>query len=202
MACRLVFLLVSKSALPQPGAQWQELVEAQSHSLGSGIYLRLFPAQEDWHGNLDDLIIEGKADVTGHNPFYQGVNPSNSKSNQLLCDSFIPYIEPKLLWLAVYKVEGRTIDPNATYPSQSLDIESVECLDQFPLREASNETCWFYPTEDGRYLSCPTLLLRMKAVVINEVKFICFGPLWLMIRASPVWGLPIKSVVSNGRYSR
>jgi hypothetical protein len=70
-----------------------------------------------------------------------------------LCDSFIPYIEPKLLWLVVYKVEGRIIDANAAYPSQSLDIESVECLDQFPLREASNETCWFYPTEDGRYLS-------------------------------------------------
>jgi hypothetical protein len=50
-------------------------------------------------------------------------------------------------------VEGRTIDASAAYPSQSLDIESVECLDLFPLREASNETCWFYPTEDGRYLS-------------------------------------------------
>jgi len=153
MACRLVFLLVSRSALPQPGASWQQLVEAQSQSLGSGIYLRLFPAQEDWHGSLDDLIIAGKADVNGHNPFYQGVSASKNKSNQLLCDSFIPYIEPKLLWLAVYKVEGRIIDPNAAYPSQSLDIESVECLDQFPLREASNETCWFYPTEDGRYLS-------------------------------------------------
>jgi hypothetical protein len=153
MACRLVFLLVSRSALPQPGASWQQLVEAQSQSLGSGIYLRLFPAQEDWHGSLDDLIIEGKADVNGHNPFCQGVSASKNKSNQLLCDSFIPYIEPKLLWLAVYKVEGRIIDPNAAYPSQSLDIESVECLDQFPLREASNETCWFYPTEDGRYLS-------------------------------------------------
>jgi hypothetical protein len=153
MACRLVFLLVSRSAIPQPGARWQELVEAQSQSLGSGIYLRLFPAQEDWNGSLDDLIIEGKADATGHNPFCQAVSASKNKSNQILCDSFIPYIEPKLLWLAVYKVEGRTIDPNAAYPSQSLDIESVECLDQFPLREASNETCWFYPTEDGRYLS-------------------------------------------------
>lgn len=153
MACRLVFLLVSRSALPQPGARWQQLVDAQSQSLGSGIYLRLFPAQEDWHGSLDDLIIEGKADVSGHNPFCQGVGTSKNKSNQLLCDSFIPYIEPKLLWLAVYKVEGRTIDPNSAYPSQSLDIESIECLDQFPLREASNETCWFYPTEDGRYLS-------------------------------------------------
>jgi hypothetical protein len=153
MACRLVFLLASRSAIPQPGARWQELVEAQSQSLGSGIHLRLFPAQPDWHGSLDDLIIEGKADVSGQNPFFQVVRPSKDETNQLLCDSFIPYIEPKLLWLSVYKVEGQSIDPNEEYPSQSLQIESVECLDQFPLREASNETCWFYPTEDGRYLS-------------------------------------------------
>ena len=153
MACRLVFVLATRSALPQPGAGWQELVEAQSQSLGSGIYLRLFPAQPGWNGSLDDLIIEGKADVTGQNPFCQGVSHSKSKTNQLLCDSFIPYIEPKLLWLAVYKVEGRSIDANEAYPSHSLEIEQVECLDQFPLREASNETCWFYPTEDGRYLS-------------------------------------------------
>ncbi len=153
MACRLVFLLVSRSALPQPGAGWQELVEAQSQSLGSGIYLRLFSAQHDWNGSLDELIIEGKADVTGQNPFAIDLNNSRGDTNQILCDSFIPYIEPKLLWLAVYKVDGRIIDQNEAYPSQSLDIESVECLDQFPLKEASNETCWFYPTEDGRYLS-------------------------------------------------
>lgn len=153
MACRLVFLLAPQSALPQPGAGWQELVEAQSQSLGSGIYLRLFPAQKDWHGSLDDLIIEGKADVTGQNPFAQGISHSKGETNRLLCDAFIPYVEPKLLWLAVYKVEGHSINPKEVYPSHSLDIDSVECLDQFPLREASNETCWFYPTEDGRYLS-------------------------------------------------
>jgi hypothetical protein len=153
MACRLVFLLAPRSALPQPGAGWQGLVEAQSQSVGNGIYLRLFPAQHDWNGSLDDLIIDGKADVTGQNPFGQGVSHAKGKTGRLLCDSFIPYVEPKLLWLAVYKVEGRSIDINAAYPSRSLDIDRVECLDQFPLREASNETCWFYPTEDGRYLS-------------------------------------------------
>jgi hypothetical protein len=153
MACRLVFILAPRSALPQPGAGWQELVETQSQSLGSGIYLRLFPAQQDWRGSLDDLIIEGKADVTGQNPFGQAVSHPNNETNKLLCDSFIPYVEPKLLWLAVYKVEGEPIDHHGAYPSQSLAIDRVECLDQFPLREASNETCWFYPTEDGRYLS-------------------------------------------------
>lgn len=153
MACRLVFLLAPPSSLPQPDAGWQELVEAQGQSLGSGIYLRLFPAQQDWNGSLDDLIIEGKADVTGQNPFSQGVSHPEGQTNQLLCDSFIPYIEPKLLWLAVYRVEGQCIDTNRAYPSQYLDIQRVECLDQFPLRDASNETCWFYPTEEGRYLS-------------------------------------------------
>jgi hypothetical protein len=153
MACRLVFILAPRSALPQPGAGWQELVKAQNQSLGSGIYLRLFPAQQGWDGSLDDLIIEGKADVTGKNPFIHGVSHAIAEPNELLCDSFILYVEPKLLWLAVYKVEGQPMDPNGTYPSQSLVIDNVECLDQFPLREASNETCWFYPTEDGRYLS-------------------------------------------------
>ncbi len=153
MACRLVFILAPRSALPEPGAGWHELVKAQGESLGSGIYLRLFPAQQDWQGSLDDLIIDGKADVTGENPFIQGMTPSKGDINKPLCDSFIPYVEPKLLWLAVYKIEGETINPKGVYPSQSLDIDRVECLDQFPLREASNETCWFYPTEDGRYLS-------------------------------------------------
>ena len=159
MACRLVFILAPRSALPQPGAGWQELVDIQSQNLGSGIYLRLFPAQQDWRGSLDDLIIEGKADVSGQNPFRQGdnhvngENHANGEIHKLLCDSFIPYVEPKLLWLAVYKVEGQPLVINGDYPSQSLDIDRVECLDQFPLREANNETCWFYPTEDGRYLS-------------------------------------------------
>jgi len=153
MPSRLVFILAPRSALPQPGAGWQELVETQSQSLGSGIYLRLFPAQQDWGGSLDELIIEGKADVTGQNPFGPGASHSNGETNKLLCDSFIPYVEPKSLWLAVYKVEGEPMDHHGTYPSQSLDISRVEYLDQFPLREASNETCWFYPTEDGRYLS-------------------------------------------------
>jgi hypothetical protein len=153
MPSRLVFILAPRSALPHPGAGWQELVETQSQSLGSGIYLRLFPAQQDWRGSLDELIIEGKADVTGQNPFGLGASHSNGETNKLLCDSFIPYVEPKSLWLAVYKVEGEPMDHHGAYPSQSLDISRVECLDQFPLREASNETCWFYPTEDGRYLS-------------------------------------------------
>jgi len=153
MPCRLVFILAPRSALPQPGAGWQELVEAQGESLGSGIYLRLFQAQENWQGSLDDLIIEGKADVTGENPFIHGISPSNDVITKPLCDSFIPYIVPKSLWLAVYKVEGESTDPEGNYPSQSLEIDRVECVDQFPLREANNETCWFYPTEDGRYLS-------------------------------------------------
>ena len=32
-------------------------------------------------------------------------------------------------------------------------MSGVERLDAFPLRDAENETCWFYPTEDGAYLS-------------------------------------------------
>lgn len=153
MAHRLVFLLAPRSALPEAGAGWQDLLESQSQSLGSGIYLRLFPAQGDWGGSLDDLIIAGKADVSGQNPFAKVDCHPNAETSNSLCNTLIPYIEPKLLWLGVYKVGGRSIDTSKAYPCQSLDIDSVECLDQFPLRDASNETCWFYPTEEGRYLS-------------------------------------------------
>jgi hypothetical protein len=30
---------------------------------------------------------------------------------------------------------------------------TYRCVDRFPLTEASNETCWFYPTHDGSFLS-------------------------------------------------
>ena len=39
------------------------------------------------------------------------------------------------------------------HPASRITISGIERLDTFPLRDAENETCWFYPTEDGAYLS-------------------------------------------------
>ena len=103
MASRLIFILAPRSSLPQPDATWDELVEAQRLSLGSGIYLRLFPAEADWSGSLDELIIEGKADISGNNPFQLKISGPETNTS-LLCDSFIPNVEPKFLWLAVYRL--------------------------------------------------------------------------------------------------
>ena len=57
-----------------------------------------------------------------------------------VCDAITPRFEPERLWLGVYQ-------PIPGQPDDWL------LLDRFPLREARNETCWFYPTHDGHYLS-------------------------------------------------
>ena len=32
-------------------------------------------------------------------------------------------------------------------------IDEIICLDKLSLSDVNNDTCWFYPTEDGEYLS-------------------------------------------------
>lgn len=60
-----------------------------------------------------------------------------------VCDAITPRFEPDRLWLAVYRQEPSNSE---NLPSHWLQI------DRFPLCEAINETCWFYPTHDGHYL--------------------------------------------------
>jgi hypothetical protein len=57
-----------------------------------------------------------------------------------VCDAITPRFEPERLWLAVYQP-----CPN--------DLDCWQQLDRFPLSEATNDTCWFYPTHNGHYLS-------------------------------------------------
>jgi hypothetical protein len=57
-----------------------------------------------------------------------------------VCDAITPRFEPERLWLGVYH-------PSPTEPG------SWQQLDRFPLSEAPNQSCWFYPTHDGHYLS-------------------------------------------------
>jgi hypothetical protein len=57
-----------------------------------------------------------------------------------VCDAITPRFEPEGLWLGVYQ-------PSPNQP------DCWQQLDRFPLSEARNDTCWFYPTHDGHYLS-------------------------------------------------
>jgi hypothetical protein len=56
-----------------------------------------------------------------------------------ICDALVPQFDPRLNALGVYRRHG--------------DGDAFHCLDRFPLADASNETCWFYPTHDGTFLS-------------------------------------------------
>jgi hypothetical protein len=62
---------------------------------------------------------------------------------QRVCDTITPQFETDRLWLGVYREDG----------SRGPDARQWQQLDRFPLSEARNETCWFYPTSDGHYLS-------------------------------------------------
>jgi hypothetical protein len=161
MSHALVFVLGPESLLPGDGAQVRDLVDAQMFGLRSGVSLRIFRSPAGWEGQLDDLVGEGKADALGLDPF--GSAPDRAEPlaspptapgerRRLLCDAVVPHFEPRTHWLGVYELNGsETTDQ--PYPLDSLPGATVRCLDRFPLREAENETCWFYPTEDGRYLS-------------------------------------------------
>jgi hypothetical protein len=59
---------------------------------------------------------------------------------QRVCDAITPRFEPERLWLGVYQASPAN-------PSH------WQRLDSFPLSEARNESCWFYPTHNGHYLS-------------------------------------------------
>ena len=56
-----------------------------------------------------------------------------------LCDALVPQFDPRLNALGVYQ--------------RRVDDGPFHCLDRFALADASNETCWFYPTHDGSFLS-------------------------------------------------
>jgi hypothetical protein len=62
---------------------------------------------------------------------------------QRVCDAITPHFQTDRLWLGVYREDG----------SNGPDSKQWQQLDRFPLNEARNETCWFYPTSDGHYLS-------------------------------------------------
>ena len=153
MARLLIFVLAPEAALPSSGADWSALQEAQRRGIGSGVALRMYRAPESADAALlsvKALVAEGQARASGEDPFPE-------QKRRLVCDAVVPYLDAKALWLGVYALEGIlsevAAEPRAArHPAERLQLERCQCLDRFPLREAANETCWFYPTDDGTYV--------------------------------------------------
>ncbi|KAF0654634.1 hypothetical protein L107_02969 [Cyanobium sp. Copco_Reservoir_LC18] len=163
MAHALVFVLAPEGDLPGDGAAWEDLLAAQRLGIRSGIALRMFRVPAETSVNLDDLVSAGQANVSGADPFVPlrpspcpedpSVPPADpAPARRLICDAVVPHLEPRALWLGAYELSGPERPPSGGHPAEALAIALVRCLDQFSLKEADNETCWFYPTENGDYL--------------------------------------------------
>ncbi|MEA5417029.1 hypothetical protein [Synechococcus sp. BA-132 BA5] len=163
MAHALVFVLAPEGALPADGVAWADLLAAQRLGIGSGVALRMFRAAAPSDQSLDDLVASGQATVSGADPFEplrRSPCPEDSSApsrqtdspRRLICDALVPHLEPRFLWLGAYELSGPELQGRTGHPADCLAVESIRCLDQFSLKEADNETCWFYPTENGDYL--------------------------------------------------
>lgn len=131
MACPYLFVLAANSGeLPSIAAE-DCLEELHSRVLSTGFCLRIHRCPNDWKSDIETLVEQGEAVAEGHNPL------AGEKGSLLCCDAIIPYYEPSKHWLGIYKPEAN----------------KWEIVDKFLLRDADNEPCWFYPTENGTYLS-------------------------------------------------
>ncbi|MEB3334743.1 MAG: hypothetical protein VKP70_07135 [Cyanobacteriota bacterium] len=144
----LVFVLSREDSLLKAATDWPSLLAAQRQGLRSGTQLRLFRLPEPMaEGSGDDVIRSGALKPSG------GCPQTRNGPAQVICDALVPLIEPRSLWLGVYQVQGPQEEGPPGLPGLGLSVEAVTCLDCYPLQEAANETCWFYPTENGRYLA-------------------------------------------------
>ncbi|MCS5693588.1 hypothetical protein NZK33_16610 [Cyanobium sp. FGCU-6] len=126
----LLFLLAPAAALPSEPTTRAGLQAAQDRGPAGGFSLRIFSTGRS-PTDLSRLPVDGR--LTGD-------QPRSSDGTQLLCDALLPQIEPQRHWLGVYRGDGEA-------------DEQFHCVDRFALSEAGNETCWFYPTHDGTFLS-------------------------------------------------
>lgn len=124
----LVFVIAPVSCLPDGETSWDELVASQRRGPGGAFALRLFSAADTAAENLAQLPWDGALEPH-----------SGSQPRRLICDAVIPQFDPRSNAIGVYQ--------------RCSDAETFRCLDCFPLTDASNETCWFYPTHDGSFLS-------------------------------------------------
>jgi hypothetical protein len=131
----LAFLLAREADLPEGRTDWGTLQRVQRLGLSGGTALRLYRLPPELPLALEQLPLDG---------VIPAAKSSASGACALICDAVIPHLDVKSLWLGVYgRTEGEAAGVSARWQE----------LDRFPLREAVNDTCWFDPTEDGRYLS-------------------------------------------------
>lgn len=131
MGAPLLFLLCPEAALPGDGVDLAGLRAAQAQGPADGFALRIFSLGRNQVADLSALPLDGRL---------TGTRRRSPDGTQLLCDAVVPHLEAETLWLGVF----HPVDPGGC---------RYACLDQLALREASNETCWFYPSHDGAFLS-------------------------------------------------
>ena len=152
--------------MPIEQISWESLASAHHLGIKNGSALRIFNVPEGHAVSLDQLVESGKAGINGNDPFastrsiFSEVNiaglPTEQKaSSPLICDTLIPCFDPESLWLGVYQLSGikNKAPSNSVHPALRFCIEQIICLDKLSLSDINNDTCWFYPTEDGEYLS-------------------------------------------------
>ena len=127
----LLFVLAPAEVLPDGLLSRSQLEAVQRQGPAGGVALRLFRQGRATPTPLPDLPLDGRLTGTARR------TPDGC---QLICDAVIPHFEPQHHWLAIYQGS----------PENS---GQFACLDRLPLRELGSETCWFYPTHDGAYLS-------------------------------------------------
>lgn len=124
----LVFVIAPQAALPSGPCRTEALERAQRQGPHGGFSLRLFSLGRD--PSADAVVDLGLLPLDG----------AIAGRSSMICDATIPLLEPKALAIGVYQASRE-------------DAAVLHCLDRFPLSEANNETCWFYPTHDGTFLS-------------------------------------------------
>ena len=124
----LVFVIAPSACLPQEEASWGDLQTAQRQGPGGAFALRLFTAAGASADELAQLPWEGSLEPQSSGP-----------PRRLICDAVVPQFDPRSNAIGVYQ--------------HNAEAGTYRCVDRFPLTEASNETCWFYPTHDGAFLS-------------------------------------------------
>ncbi|MCT0210767.1 MAG: hypothetical protein DCF18_10825 [Cyanobium sp.] len=152
MAHALCFVLHGSATGASSGPpQWSELLAQQHEAITEAQSLRIFRCPPGWDGSLDELVSAGRANAAGDDPFeaLPDASAESSPARRLLCNATIPRFAAERLWLSVYDLESENASPQA-------EPRQLRLLDSFPLAAAANETCWFFPTDDGRYLSCAT----------------------------------------------
>jgi hypothetical protein len=131
MATSLIFVLAPAEALPAGTVSRPELEAVQRQGPAGGFALRLFTQGKSPTPALPELPLDGRL---------TGSARRTPDGCQLICDAVVPHFEPQHHWLATYQVLPED-------PGQYI------CVDRVALRELGSETCWFYPTHDGTYLS-------------------------------------------------